>query len=556
MGGFATPSRPGVLPPGYVDPRVRAFTRAILDPDLVAQFGEDAVRQAGISGLVPPPEDLDRVALFAPPPISGEWNVYDWLDTSGEGPLPDGSFREPTWQDVLRAGTAIGRPDLDGLAVRSCIAWWAQAYALGSLPQDEQFPDIEGSDTWNWPPSMFEQSGGPGEPQTVRKIYFWGFGKDGRLYQHMQLQKNDYFHNFHVWNKWGQALTFVRESEGKWIAGWDFGDWFTQNKIAIVNGLQLAVTAILMCIPFANAAVGAVAGMIFGVSQFGLSIGVSAAIGAAATAQQAFVAAMIAVAKGDIGEAFKYFSNMVDSLGGIPIAGDASAIPPELQAFVENPAVKGLASVIKEAGTGEISALVAKGAEMAKANLIAVGVSELFEARKLVPGELKPFFDQAVRDGANALAKRSEIPWYALGVFDFGTAMGTLADPSTAGIHVPRSIPAENADANFTLEELEAELAAALANYDRVAASQYGQTHPAFLAQYQKNIDELAARIEIKKHPYLAPQEGGGDAVTTFSAILGAKPSAPGPVDQAVLVVANRDLLAYLVTLKKRYGMP
>lgn len=436
------------MSPGSTDPRVRSFTRGVPDLELVAKYGFDAVTQLGVVGLVPPDDDLDRVALFAPPPINWPGGSFSWLDTTSNGPLPDGSYRDPTWVDVQRAGSAIGKPELDALAVKSTLAWWRQAYALGPLPEDEQELDVQGSETWDWPGTNVGGTGGPGNPQTIRRIYWWGYGKDGVLYKHMQLQKNDFFGNFHIYNKWGQDLTFVFHPEnGQWIAGWDFGDWFTQNKVSIVKGIQLAVTAVLMCVPFAGAAVGAVASLLFGVSQFGLSIGVSAAIGSAIAAQQAFIAGMTAIANGDINAAFKYFSNMVTDLGQVPINGDAKLLPPEFQAFVNNPSVQALAKTVQQAGSGDINALVSKGAELAKAAVIKVGQEEVWQARALVPSNLKPWFDMAVAKGGQALTDRAAMlgkaAWYAAGVHDFGTTIGAMANPSTAlGVHAPRTLHA------------------------------------------------------------------------------------------------------------------
>lgn len=444
-GGFATPAKPGLLPPGYTDPRVRSFTKGVPDPALVAQYGFDAVTQIGVLGLVPVDEDLNRVAIFVPPPLNWPGSQFTWLDTTPSGPLPDGSYREPTWADVQRAGTAIGRPDLDALAVKSSIAWWRQAYALGPLPEDEQELDVEGSETWNWPPGT--EGDTLSGPQMIRRIYFWGYGKDGKLYKHMQLQKGR--STFAIYNKWGQDLTFVfRPESGQWIAGWDFGDWFTQNKEAIVKGIQLAVTAAMMCIPFANAAVGVVGGLLFGATQYGLSLGTAAAIGAAVTAQQAFVAGMTAVAKGDLGEAFKYFSNMATSLAKVPVNGAPQILPAEFQQFVQNPAIQAMAKTVQAVGTGDINALVQKGAELAKAAAIKVGQEEVWQARALVPGNLKPWFDIAVAKGGAALAQRVDMlgkaAWYAAGVHDFGTTIGAMANPaSVLGIRAPRSLPVD-----------------------------------------------------------------------------------------------------------------
>lgn len=531
QGGFATPAAPGLLSPGMTDPRVRSFTAAILDPNLVAQFGEDAVKQAGISGLVPPPEDLDRVALFAPPPISGDWPGFQWLDITGEpdAKLPDGSYRDPTWADVQKAGTLIGRPDLDGEAVKSCLAWWRQAYALGPLPEDEQGVDDPRSSSWNWPLAHGQTS----TDNFIRRIYFWGFGKDGRLYKHMQVQKSDGFGNWHIFNQYGQNLTFVWNGS-QWLAGWDFGDWFTQNKVTIVKGLQLAVTAVIMCIPFASAAVGAVAGVLFGVSNFGLSIGVATAIGSAVAAQQAFIAAMTAIAKGDLGEAFKYFSNMVTDLGSVPVNGDAKLFPPEFTAFVQNPAVQGLAKVVEQAKAGDINSIVKKAAELG-GSVVKMGTAEIYAARSLVSPELIPWFDRAAREGGAALARRGSVPWYAIGVHDFGTAIGTLADPITVtGVRAPKAIPKPLDYDTMTLAELESQYAQSLANYPKVAATAYGQSHPAFLAKYQDNINQLKVAIDVRKNPNILVQQGGGGATLTFAQALALSKKnatqAPAPV--------------------------
>jgi hypothetical protein len=491
-GGFATPSAPGLLEPGSTDPRVRSFTQAILDPNLVQKFGAEAVKQAGLSGLVPPPEDLDRVALFAPPPISGEWPGYTWLDTTKDGPRPDGSYREPTWADVQNAGSAIGRPDLNDLAVRSALGWWRAAYAMGPLPEDEQGVDDPRSDSYNWPDHG---------TNVFRRIYFWGFGKDGKLYQHMQLQKQDSFENFRIFNKWGQNLTFVWR-DGKWIAGWDAGDWFTQNKRTIVAGLQLAVTAVIACLPFAGAAVAGVASALFGISQFGFSLGVSTAIAGAVAAQQAFIIGMSAIAKGDLGAAFKAFSDMAVQLGNVPITGDAKLIPPAFQEFVKNPAIQSLAKVVGAAGTGDPGVLMMKAAELGQV-IVKVGQAEIYEARKLIPDHLRPWFDRAVREGGQALQRK--VPWYAEGTHTLGMVIGTLSNPQTAGVHAPRGgLDVSIDDTNFTLAQLEKELADEKATYARVAITSYGLSHPSLLALIQQKIDEFNVRIAIKKQPFTA----------------------------------------------------
>ena len=518
-GGFATPAAPGILPPGYTDPRVRSFTQAILDPNLVAIHGVEAVRQLGISGLVPPPEDLDRVALFAPPPINGAWSVFAWLDMTKEPPRADGSYRDPTWADVQSAGSVIGRPDLNDVAVRSSLAWWRQAYAAGPLPEDEQGIDDPRSDSYAWPSNR-------ADPNMYRRIFFWGYGKDGRLYKHMQLQKQDGFGNWRIFNKWGQNLTFVWNGS-QWLAGWDAGDWFTQNKKAIISGVQLAVTAVVACIPFAGAAVAGIAATLFGVSQFGLSLGVTTAIAGAVAAQQTFMIGMQAIAKGDMGAAFKAFAEMAGDLGGIPITGDPKLIPTEFKEFASNPAIQSIAKVMAGAGTGDPSALMAKAAELGGV-VVKVGQAEIIEARKLIPQEVRPFFDRAVREGGQALQRK--VPWYAEGTHTLGMVMGTLANPQTAGVHAPRVIQKVD-DSNFTLAQLEKELADTIATYDRVAATAYGLSHPAFLAQYQQNIAELQVRIAIKKNPNIAVSQGGGGATMTLAQALAAS-SKPQPVSQ------------------------
>ena len=542
QGGFATAAKPTVLPPGATDPRTRSFTKAILDPNLVAEYGEAAVKQAGLAGLVPPPEDLDRVALFAPPPISGEWSAFTWLDTFDKyGALPDGSTPEPTWSDVQTAGSAIGRPDLDALAVRSSLAWWRQAYALGPLPEDEQGTDDPRSSSWNWPTS----SGG----NFIRRIYFWGFGKDGKLYKHMQVQKADNFGNWKIFNQNGQDLTFVWNGS-QWIAGWDFGDWFTQNKRAIVSTAQLAVTAVLACIPFAGAAVGAIAGTLFGVAQFGFSLGVTTAIAGAVAAQQSFIIAMQAIATGDLGTGFKYFAAMAQDLGGVPIVGDSKLIPPAFNDFVNSAPIQALAKVVGGAGTGDLGALVTKAAALG-ASTVKIGQAEIGEARKLVPDELRPWFDRAVKEGGAAVSR--QVPWYAQGTHALGVVMGTLQNPESAGVRAPKVIRRID-DSGYSLEELQAELSAAKANYDQVAATFYGQTHPDFLAQYQQNIAALEVRIQVKKTPGAIVQQPGtfmsfAQYAAAHPVTSPAKTQAPASLASPVPIAVGGGLLALLFFL-------
>lgn len=447
-GGFATPAKPILLDPGTTDPRVRSFTNAIPDPDLVAQYGFDAVQMIGVAGMVPPPEDLDRVALFAPPPISGEWSVFTWpagpMAASkaqvGQTAQSVDDARDATWADIQNAGTAIGRPDLNALAVKSSLAWWRQAYALGPLPEDEQGVDEPGSVSYGWSPGGYAF-----DPDYYRRIYFWGFGKDGKLYQHMQLQKGiDPARGWIIFNKWGEDLTFVWNGS-QWTAGWDFGDWFTQNKVSIVAGLQLAVTAAFAMVPVANAAIGIIASTVFGITSYGLSAGLTAAMASALTAQQFFISGMLAIAKGDINAAFSAFTQMAKNLSNVPIPSSGATVPPELQALVSNPAVKSLAKVVEATGgSGDINVIVQKSAELAKAGVIKFGQQELAQARTLVPPSLQPWFDMAAQKGAMALGDRvnalGSAAWYAGGVYDFGTAMGTLANPESAGVHATRQV--------------------------------------------------------------------------------------------------------------------
>jgi hypothetical protein len=521
QGGFATPAAPGLLEPGSTDPRVRSFTKAILNPDLVAQYGEAAVKQIGLAGLVPPPEDLDRVALFAPPPQG--WNAYTWLDTTGDGPLPDGTYRDPVWADVQAAGD---------LAVKSSLAWWRYAYAIGPLPEDEQAIDDPRSSSYNWPRAGID-------PNTIRRIYFWGFGKDGKLYKHMQVQKVDGFGNFKIFNQWGQNLTFVwKPEQGQWIAGWDAGDWFVQNRVTIVKGLQLGMTALMACMPFASAAVAAVASVLFGITNFGLSIGLSAAIAGAVTAQQAFISACVAIAKGDLGAAFKYFSEMGTALGDVPIVGDAKELTKSFNDLVSQTGVKALAQVVAEAGTGDLASLVSKAATLG-GTAIPVGAKEIFETRSLVPAQLRPWYDQAVKEGGNALGRA--VPWYAQGTHMLGVVMGTLQNPQTAGIRAPRGKTGTGVSPVKPIEQMTlAELAAYLdnlnADYARVAATEYGKTHPAFLAKYRSNIDAIQVAYDIKRTPAIAaPFADRGATMTLAQAAFAAKnaPAKPAPTSPA-----------------------
>jgi UDP-N-acetylglucosamine 1-carboxyvinyltransferase len=94
--------------------------------------------------------------------------------------------------------------------------------------------------------------------------------------------------------------------------------------------------------------------------------------------------------------------------------------------------------------------------------------------------------------------------------------MGTLSNPQTAGIHAPKVIPTHD-DSAYTLAELEKELADTKANFDRVAQTPYGLSHPEFLATYQANIDALQVRIAVKKNPKIIMVGGGGGSNYTGS---------------------------------------
>lgn len=492
-GGFATPAKPGLFEPGTTDPRTRSFTAAILDPALVAQYGEEQVKQLSYAGLVPPPEDLDRVALFAPPPINWPGGTFSWLDTTSDGPLPDGSYRDPTWQDVEKAGTKIGRPDLDALATRSSLAWWRHAYALGPLPDDTETVDLPGSSSYNWPegdPSRWFQT----VPNLRRDIYFWGFGKDGRLYKHLQVQKQDSNGVWHIFNQWGQDLTFVWQPEThQWIAGFDFGDWATQHKQDIISGLQIGMQIAMSVIPVVsavNVAAGAIGATFFGVSQLGLSVSTQATLSAltlALSAQRAFIEAMTALAGGDFGQALSKFGLMAGNLSKMTI--DTSQVSQAFDKIAKSDAFKAYAKLVGAEQTTDVGILVNKGKEYvakvqalkAKGDQILQGgtdaykqarellpeqlrgdfdrwVSEgtaqaksmamkvfndeagkltelsaakLYEARATVPPHLRPWFDRAIRRGPAALSDLNTIPWYARAVYDLGASIGSVAPPAS-----------------------------------------------------------------------------------------------------------------------------
>jgi hypothetical protein len=274
------------------------------------------------------------------------------------------------------------------------------------------------------------------------------------------------------------------------------------------------------------------ASVLFGVTNFGLSIGMAAAISSAVAAQQAFIAGCVAIAKGDLGAAFKYFSELGSDLGNVPITGDAKEIAKSFSDLVSQSGVKALAQVVAEAGTGDITALVSKAALLGGVAL-PVGSKEIFETRALIPEQLRPWYDRAVKEGGAALAR--SVPWYAQGTHMLGVVMGTLQNPNSAGIHAPRGhggvgVAVQKPLDQMTVAELQATLANANANYARIAQTIYAKTHPAFLAAYEAEIAKIKVALDVKLHPYvLAGQGGGGGTMSLTQALAASKKSATSP---------------------------
>jgi len=463
-GGFGTPASPTVLPPGVQDPRTRSFTASMLDPVLVAKYGEEAVRGIGYSGLVPPPEDLDRVAIFSAPPIDWPGNMFQW---PGGPSLVSGIY--PKWSDIQTAGqTELGRPDLDAVAVKGAIGWWRQAFALGPLPEDSEGEAVNGSVAYDWP-----RVGDNRE----RRIYFWGFGKDGRLYKHMQVQKFDTSEKrFRIFNKWSQDLTFVyKDNPPRWEAGWDFGDWLTQNKMTISTAIQLAAAAILTVVSLGAAAAGNVA--------------LATSIGLATAAQRAFVSGMTGLATGNWDQALQSFIAVTQNMAKLPITAEgAPKIPEELKQLAENPALKSFASIVKDAQSSEVGQLIQRAVELARTKQVTISPNDVAAAKALVPAELQIWFDRAFNLGAGAPAQRGAVPWYALPTYDFATVLGTAANPPQQG---SRSVVIQTGPDLRTLEQ---QLADAIA----IAKIFCDKGRPE-CAYAQSKVEELKASVERAK---------------------------------------------------------
>lgn len=102
----------------------------------------------------------------------------------------------------------------------------------------------------------------------------------------------------------------------------------------------------------------------------------------------------------------------------------------------------------------------------------------------------------------NVLRKLQDLLSHA-GYFDLallvknrGDAFDLLPGGKMETVHAPKAIPVPPDPNKQTLDDLRVQLQTAQANYQRVAQTPYGLTHPAFLAQYQKNILDLQAKIK------------------------------------------------------------
>lgn len=400
------------MPPGTQDPRTRAFTKTIVDPKWAADPKWQALPEAqrnDLAFMLPPEEDLDRIALFAPPAPGHSW--YSWPggieQASISGPLgtpakTHDDRRDATWNDIVALG-----PDV----VKACLAWWRQAVALGPLPEDDETDEEDDrSSSYNWPCAGCNRK---------RYIYFWGFGKDGRLYKHLQVQKKDSSDRWQIFNKWGTNLTFVwRPSEGQWIAGFDVGDWFTQNKMAVAAGIQIACQAIITVVSLGTAAPGTV-------------LATAATLSAVFAANQALGAAMTGIATGNWDAALASVYKMGAALADVPEVKEAIGKSQEMKDFLSSEPMRAVAKVtagMKWPPSPED--LVRRAGELAFQ--IPMGVDFLKKARESMPDNVRPFFDMAWSKGKAAVEVRAKVPWYGQGAWDFGMMMGALADARSA----------------------------------------------------------------------------------------------------------------------------
>lgn len=385
MGGFATQAQPNLWAPGSMDPRIRSFTK----------IGE--MKQVGplVQVPTPPAEDLDRIALmFAMLDGGGTHSAHDF----GEW---DGYTHVPKWTDL--------GPDDQSTATLI----WAQAVALGTLPEDTQ------SDT----PTSLEWANWPEPNQPERRVYLWVWvPQNKKLYKHMQVQKRDSKGAWHVFNKWGQNLTFVWRPEiNAWQAGWDLGDWFVQNARDIAMGIQMAVYAVIS------------------VMTLGAGSSVAAAAGAAFAAQKAMVAGMQAIVTGDLGKAALSFVSVATNIeaagkaGGVDLGGKlADAVPDAVRDLANSNAMKSLASVLGDAASAakQIGDLKLpdffKSAAALAPNLTTPTEAELAQARDTVPEHLRVWFDFGLRDARNRNADTAGVPWYATSAYAIGAVLGEI----------------------------------------------------------------------------------------------------------------------------------
>lgn len=404
-GGFATPAAPQLLPPGATDPRVRAFTKSIVDPQWTNnpqwQALPDGEKQ-NIIYRIPPPEDLDRVALFAPP--APGYNAFTWPGG------PGGGEDDPSWANIVALG--------DG-AVKSSLSWWRQALALGPLPEDDEYTETETREpSYGWPKNGTNRT---------RKIYFWGYGKDGKLYQHMQLQKQDSFDNWKIFNQWGQNLTFVKQSDGRWVAGWDFGDWFTQNKLGITAGIQIVFQALVTALSLGTAAPGT-------------ALATAATVGAVLAANQALQGVFTGIATGDWNAALASMIKMATDLASVPEVKAALDKNKDIADFVKSEPVQTVGKItagMKWPPT--LQEMVNRAGVLAKD--IPITPDLLKTARAQVPDQMRVWFDVAYQKGKDAVSDRVNglVPWYAQGTWDYAATLGAFVDAKTYYGNVAKS---------------------------------------------------------------------------------------------------------------------
>lgn len=388
-------------PMGATDPRFRNWEKSVSvpGPRLKSIPGFDAMFINGPFPMkeFPADDDLDRLAAF----VSG----YNYLPGDvGVTETEIGRWEKLSDREVKPSKDNAFPP----VSKISALLYWFQLHAIGWIQEDWE------GNSWepilmNWP--------NPGDNRE-RRIYGYVYQGD-KILPGMQIQKwNSKTEKWEIFNANGQDRYFVKNPDGTWSAGFDFGKWLRENVGAIATAFQTAFAALAAVFTFG-------AGASFGV-----------AMGAAMTAQRAATGALVSAASGDWGNFINGMVSAGTAVANIP-TGEGKTIGTEFLKNVQNSEAlkvaqnsevfKTFASIAKDADSLHLPDLI-KQASKFTGNIPPETFADI---KKSIPPELNGWFQIGYSDGIRSNFGKA-IPEYANAIYTIGATLGAANQPHKA----------------------------------------------------------------------------------------------------------------------------